>query len=60
VRDGRITAVGSRHSVQVPADAHVLSAEGMYITAGFWNAHVHLNGFAQRQITRRDAARSGD
>jgi len=56
IRNGRITALGPRSSVQVPADAQVLPAEGLYVTAGFWNTHVHLNGFAGGADTLSDAA----
>lgn len=39
-RDGRIAAVGA--GVAVPAGATVLPCDGCVVTAGFWNAHVHL------------------
>lgn len=56
VQDGRIAAVGPRGAVQVPANAQVLHAEGLYVTAGFWNTHVHLNGFAGGADTLSDAS----
>ena len=40
VRDGLIAAVGK--SVQVPADATRIPCDHCVVTAGFWNAHVHL------------------
>lgn len=40
VRDGLIAAVGN--SVQVPADATRIPCDHCVVTAGFWNAHVHL------------------
>jgi imidazolonepropionase-like amidohydrolase len=40
VRDGLIVAVG--RGVQVPTDATVLPCDHCVVTAGFWNAHVHL------------------
>ena len=55
LRGGRITAVGPRASVQMPEDARVLPAEGLYVTAGFWNAHVHLNGFVGGADTLSDS-----
>lgn len=39
-RDGRIVAVGT--GVAIPAGATVLPCAGCVVTAGFWNAHVHL------------------
>lgn len=56
VHSGRITGVGPRGSVEVPADARILSAEGLYVTSGFWNAHVHLNGFAGSADTLSDTS----
>ena len=38
--DGRISAVGA--GIAVPAGATVLPCAGCVVTAGFWNAHVHL------------------
>lgn len=40
IRDGVIAAVGRQ--VEVPAGATVLPCNRCVITAGFWNAHVHL------------------
>lgn len=40
VRDGLIAAVG--HNIQVPADAIRIPCDHCVVTAGFWNAHVHL------------------
>jgi len=44
----RITAVGSVESLPVPADARVISTEGMTVLPGLWDMHVHLmiNGHA--------------
>lgn len=44
VRDGRIAALGPRGEVPVPANVEVINCSGRYITAGFWNSHVHLIG----------------
>jgi imidazolonepropionase-like amidohydrolase len=40
VQDGLIVAVGT--GVQVPAGATVVPCDHCAVTAGFWNAHVHL------------------
>lgn len=37
-----IASVGPRASVQIPKDAQVLDCSGKFITAGFWNSHVHI------------------
>ena len=38
----RIVAVGSVDSLPVPADAKVISTEGMTVLPGLWDMHVHL------------------
>ncbi|MBS1802244.1 MAG: amidohydrolase family protein [Acidobacteria bacterium] len=40
VRDGLIAAVGK--GIQAPPDARVVPCDHCIVTAGFWNAHVHL------------------
>jgi imidazolonepropionase-like amidohydrolase len=42
IRDGRIAAVGSRGSVQITGNVETLRCDGLTITAGFWNSHVHF------------------
>jgi len=42
IRDGNITAVGSRASLEVPQTFSSLDCSGLTITAGFWNSHVHF------------------
>lgn len=38
----RIKAVGTVASLKVPADAEVISTEGMTVLPGLWDMHVHL------------------
>lgn len=38
----RIVAVGTVDSLAVPADAKVISTEGMTVLPGLWDMHVHL------------------
>src|SRR5262249_57086318 len=38
----KISTVGRRDQVVVPAQATVLDGNGLTVTAGFWNAHVHF------------------
>src|SRR5262245_39368150 len=40
IRSGRIAAFGA--DVSAPAGARVIDAGGGAVTAGFWNAHVHI------------------
>lgn len=42
VRDGRIAAIGPREQLTIPAATEVVDCTGKFITAGFWNSHVHL------------------
>ncbi len=42
IHNGKIAAVGSRDSVPIPATTTRLDFPGCYITAGFWNSHVHI------------------
>lgn len=42
IRDGKIVAVGSGTSVEVPRTAQSLDCSGLAIAAGFWNSHVHF------------------
>src|SRR4026209_2241834 len=41
IDNDRITAVGTVGVVQVPADADVISTEGMDVLPGLWDCHVH-------------------
>ena len=41
VRGERITAVGQVGVLAVPADAEVISTEGMSVLPGLWDMHVH-------------------
>jgi imidazolonepropionase-like amidohydrolase len=52
IRGGKISAVGSRAAVQVPATFQSLDCSGRTITAGFWNSHVH---FFERKWTNAAA-----
>jgi imidazolonepropionase-like amidohydrolase len=42
VHAGKIAAIGSRASVHIPGGAQRLDYTGAYVTAGFWNSHVHI------------------
>jgi len=40
IRDGRIAAVGAQ--VEIPSGSTIVPCDHCVVTAGFWNAHVHL------------------
>ena len=42
IQDGKIVAVGSSNSIEVPQTVRSLDCSGLTITAGFWNSHVHF------------------
>lgn len=42
IHGSRIGAMGPRRTVRIPKDAQVVDCAGKFITAGFWNSHVHL------------------
>lgn len=44
VTDGRITAVGPRASVSIPAGARTVNVSGKTIMPGIVNAHAHVEG----------------
>ena len=39
---GKIIAVGARASISIPSDARLIRCEGLFVTAGFQNSHVHF------------------
>jgi len=53
----RISTVGRRDQVVVPAQATVLDGTGLTVTAGFWNAHVH---FREPEFTLAGSQPAGD
>ena len=63
VHDDRITAVLPSAAITVPAGATVIDGKGGFVTAGFWNSHVHfltlpLREAATRPTSELDAALS--
>jgi len=42
VHDGRIVSVRSGDGIPIPADAQRIDCRGKFVTAGFWNSHVHI------------------
>ena len=42
LHDGQIAAAGPRATVRIPPGAPAIDCSGKFITAGFWNSHVHI------------------
>jgi imidazolonepropionase-like amidohydrolase len=42
VHAGRILAVGPTATIKIPRHATVIDCNGLVVTAGFWNSHVHI------------------
>ena len=42
VHDGKIVAAGPRASRRIPRDTQAIDCSGKFVTAGFWNSHVHI------------------
>jgi len=42
VHAGRILAVGPTATIKIPRHAIVVDCNGLVVTAGFWNSHVHI------------------
>jgi imidazolonepropionase-like amidohydrolase len=42
IKDGKIIAVGDKKNVRIPKNTRVLDCDGLALTAGFWNSHVHF------------------
>jgi imidazolonepropionase-like amidohydrolase len=54
VHGTQIAGVGPRASVRIPDDAQIIDCSGKFVTAGFWNSHVHL--FTPGLLHARDAS----
>lgn len=56
VQDGRITAVGARSSIPIPAAARVVDCAGRFVTPGLIDSHVHYSqtGWADGRPDARD------
>ena len=53
VHGDRIAAIGPRAAAQVPQGAQTIDCSGKFVTAGFWNSHVHFQ--APGMLHARDA-----
>jgi imidazolonepropionase-like amidohydrolase len=60
IHNGRIVAVGPSTRVKLPRPARsvtVINCQGMVITAGFWNSHVHFTEEVWKNAAAGDAAK---
>jgi hypothetical protein len=55
VHEGRIAAVGPRDQLAIPAGTEIMDCTGRFITAGFWNCHVHLTQPARATYRSRNS-----
>ena len=44
INGDKITQVGPANEITIPHDATTIDLSGLYLTAGFWNSHVHYTG----------------
>jgi imidazolonepropionase-like amidohydrolase len=63
IHNGRIAAIGNSGTVRPPVGATVIDCAGKFVTAGFWNSHVHFtDGWDSAAVTpaaRLDAKLQG-
>ncbi|MGF1509166.1 MAG: amidohydrolase [Myxococcota bacterium] len=50
VEDGRITAVGPRSRVEIPAGVRTYEAQGGFVTPGIIDTHSHMGVYAQPNV----------
>jgi imidazolonepropionase-like amidohydrolase len=55
IEDGRILALGPIDAVKIPEGAETLKCDGMFITAGFQNSHVHLTESKWEEAKKQSA-----
>ena len=55
-----ITAVGREGAIDIPADAEVISTEGMTVLPGLWEMHAHLMLVGHSDYAYWDSTYTGD
>jgi imidazolonepropionase-like amidohydrolase len=53
IKDKRITALGPRDKVSVPAGANVIDGAGKFVTPGFIDTNVHISMYANLETLAR-------
>jgi imidazolonepropionase-like amidohydrolase len=56
VEGERIKAIGTVGSIEIPADAEVVSTEGMTVLPGLWDCHVHTMLLGHSDYAHWDSA----
>lgn len=41
--DGKIESIGRLGEVKIPENAKIIDCKGLFMTAGFWNSHIHFH-----------------
>src|ERR1700758_514914 len=54
IENERIKAIGTVGALQVPADAEIISTEGMDVLPGLWDCHVHTMILGHSDYARWD------
>ena len=57
VHDGKIASVGGRDDIEIPKSAYIIECGGRFITAGFWNSHVHFTEDVWKDAAAAPAAK---
>ncbi len=57
IHDGKIVKVGNDDDVEIPKSAYIIECAGRFITAGFWNNHVHFIEDAWKGAAEAPAAK---
>src|SRR5438876_6510705 len=60
IDNGRITAVGPRSRVRIPAGARTLDAKGKFVVPGLIDSHVHYRSWMrseERRVGKEGSAR---
>ncbi len=52
IQDGVIEMVGKNDEVDIPEKSKVIDCKGLFMTAGFWNSHIH---FHEQQWQKADS-----
>ncbi len=42
IEDGIIKSIGASSDIKVPADAHIINANGKFVLPGLWDMHAHF------------------
>jgi len=60
VKGGRILAVGETSRIRIPTDATRIDCTGLFMTAAFWNSHVHFTEAKWQSAITQPASQLAD